>query len=191
MPRTIITSGFCHRWLLIATLGLYASVGFSAEPAVKPSFVRDTLIPIAQLAPVVKAVRESNQIPLTPEQIQNTDSIWRQEIGLNSLMQTLLNNDCARMLRELADTNHLYREIFVMNKFGTNVCMSHKTSDYWQGDEAKFIESFNNGKGGVHIGPVEFDESAQAFLVQVSIPVYDGKTVIGAITFGLDAEEID
>jgi len=49
--------------------------------------------------------------------------------------------------------------------------MTNKTSDYWQGDEAKFTESFKGGSGAVHIGDVEFDQSAQAYLVQISVPV--------------------
>ena len=38
---------------------------------------------------------------------------------------------------------------------------------------------------------VEFDDSAQAYLVQVSVPVKDGASVIGAITFGIDVDRIE
>jgi hypothetical protein len=37
---------------------------------------------------------------------------------------------------------------------------------------------------------VEFDDSTQAYLVQVSVPVIDGDKVIGAITFGIDVDQI-
>lgn len=43
----------------------------------------------------------------------------------------------------------------------------------------------------MHLGEVTFDESTQAYLVQISVPVKDGDTVIGAITFGINIEETD
>jgi hypothetical protein len=70
------------------------------------------------------------------------------------------------------------------------VAMSDKTSDYWQGDEAKFKKSFNNGEGAVFIDDVKFDDSSQAYTVQVSVPVIDGDKVIGAITFGIDLDQM-
>jgi hypothetical protein len=66
--------------------------------------------------------------------------------------------------------------------------MTNKTSDYWQGDEAKFQKSFNGGAGQVHVGDVKFDESAQVYQVQISVPVTDGVKAIGAITIGVDLD---
>lgn len=77
-----------------------------------------------------------------------------------------------------------------MDNQGAHVAMTDKTSDYWQGDEAKFIESYNGGKGAVHIADVEFDNSTQAYLFQVSVPVKDGNKVIGATTIGIDVDKI-
>ena len=77
-----------------------------------------------------------------------------------------------------------------MDNQGANVAMTNRTSDYWQGDEAKFKKSFNGGKGGIFIDEVEFDLSCMAFLIQISVPVMDGDKAIGAITFGIDADRI-
>jgi hypothetical protein len=43
----------------------------------------------------------------------------------------------------------------------------------------------------VFVDEVEFDDSTQAYLVQVSVPVKDGDAVIGAITFGIDVEKVE
>jgi hypothetical protein len=59
-----------------------------------------------------------------------------------------------------------------------------------RGDEAKFKKSYNGGQGAIFVDDVEFDKSAQAYLVQISVPVKDGDTVIGAITFGVDVEKV-
>jgi hypothetical protein len=55
----------------------------------------------------------------------------------------------------------------------------------------KFKKSFNGGSGAVFVDEVEFDDSTQAYLVQVSVPVKDGDAVIGAITFGIDVEKVE
>jgi len=60
--------------------------------------------------------------------------------------------------------------------------MTNKTSDYWQGDEVKWQESFKGGAGAVHIGEIEFNGSAQDYLVQISVPVVEGDKAIGAKT---------
>jgi hypothetical protein len=78
-----------------------------------------------------------------------------------------------------------------MDNQGANVAMTNKTSDYWQGDEAKFTDSFKNGVGAIHISTVEFDESAQAYLVQVSVPVMEGGKAIGALTIGVNIDELE
>ena len=78
-----------------------------------------------------------------------------------------------------------------MDNQGANVCMTDKTSDYWQGDEAKFQKSYNNGAGGMDISDVKFDDSSQAYIVQVSVPVKDaGGKVIGAVTIGIDVDKM-
>jgi hypothetical protein len=66
--------------------------------------------------------------------------------------------------------------------------MSDRTSDYWQGDEAKWQKSFNGGKGAVFFDERKFDSSAKAVIIQVSVPVIDQGKVIGALTVGVKAE---
>jgi hypothetical protein len=105
-------------------------------------------------------------------------------------MSALMESECGQHLRQLLQSEPYYAEIFVMDNQGANVCMTDKTSDYWQGDEAKFTESFKGGAGAVHISDVKFDDSTQAYLVQVSVPVKNGDKVVGAITLGINVDRI-
>ncbi len=83
-------------------------------------------------------------------------------------------------------------EIFTMDLNGLNVAASDTTSDYWQGDEDKFSQTYLIGAGAVHISDVEFDESSQSYQAQVSITLVDPGTnaAIGAMTVGLNADEL-
>lgn len=139
---------------------------------------------------IVKAVIAENSKGKTLSQIQEMDKRWTATPGVADYMQDLMDSECGRHLRSIQKGAPYYAEIFVMDNQGAIVAMTDKTSDYWQGDEAKFKKSFNGGTGNVHIGEVEFDDSTQAYLVQVSVPVRDGDKVVGAITIGIDLDKI-
>ncbi len=149
------------------------------------------LLVIASETIIVQAVKEENNHNKLLKQIKKRDALWKATPGLDKDMQAMLDSKCSQHLIAIKEANDIYAEIFVMDNQGANTCMTDKTSDYWQGDEAKFQKSFAQGKGGIHIGKVKFDDSTQAYLVQISIPVNDGKKIIGAMTFGIDIEELD
>ena len=82
-------------------------------------------------------------------------------------------------------------EVFVTDRRGANIAMTNKTSDYWQGDEDKFTMAFSRGRRAYHLDPVSFDESIQAYAVQIALPIYDGDTAIGIIVVTLNLERLE
>ena len=139
---------------------------------------------------IVEAVKAENTKGKSLAQIKEMDDKWKAQAGVADYMRAIMDSGCGKHLREIQNSAPYYAEIFVMDNQGANVAMSDKTSDYWQGDEAKFQKSFNGGAGSVFVDEVQFDDSSQAYLVQVSVPVKDGGNVIGAITFGIDVDKI-
>ncbi|MEW6535597.1 MAG: PDC sensor domain-containing protein [Candidatus Auribacterota bacterium] len=139
---------------------------------------------------IVAAVKAENAKGKTQDEIKAIDAEWQNTSGFSDFMTSLMNSDCGKHLKEIMDSEPYFAEIFVMDNQGANVAMSAKTSDYWQGDEAKFTESFKDGQGAIHISDVKFDDSSQSYVVQVSIPVKDGDTVIGAMTIGIDIDQL-
>ena len=141
-------------------------------------------------AEIVAAVKAANATGQSLAQIKSRDEIWKATAGLDDFMKAIQGNPCSSYLRTLTSEQDYYAEIFVMDNQGANVCMTNKTSDYWQGDEAKFQNTFKGEMGEVFIDDVEFDSSAQAYLSQVSVPVVEGGHKIGAITFGIDIDKV-
>ncbi|MFH1985319.1 MAG: hypothetical protein ABIL58_26070 [Pseudomonadota bacterium] len=139
---------------------------------------------------IVAAVVAQNAKGQTLDQIKDMDGKWKATPGIADYMKAIMESPCATHLRAVQGGAPYFAEIFVMDNQGANVAMTDKTSDYWQGDEAKFQKSFAGGAGAVFVDEVEFDDSAQAYLVQVSVPVVDGGKAIGAITFGIDVDKI-
>jgi hypothetical protein len=139
---------------------------------------------------IVEAVKAENAKGKTLDQIKEVDKKWMATPGIADYMKALMDSKCGQHLKDIQKSKPYYAEIFVMDNQGANVAMSDKTSDYWQGDEAKFKESYKGGAGAIHISDVKFDDSTQAYLAQVSVPVKDGDKVIGAITIGIDVEKL-
>ena len=140
---------------------------------------------------IVAAVKAENAKGKTLAQIKEMDEKWKAHPGIADYMKAMMDSECGKHLQAIQNSAPYYSEIFVMDNQGANVAMTDKTSDYWQGDEAKFQKSFNGGAGSVFVDDVEFDDSAQTYLVQVSVPVKDGGKVIGAITFGINVDKIE
>lgn len=149
-----------------------------------------TLEKLGSESKLISAVKAQNSQNISLDTIKQRDADWRSTSGVNDFMNSLLNNDAAQWMTQYEASEPYYLELFLMDNQGANVAMTSKTSDYWQGDEAKWQESFKGGSGAVHIGEVEFDESAQAYLVQVSVPIMEAGKAIGAMTIGINLDEL-
>lgn len=144
---------------------------------------------------VITAIRAQNQSHsgLTQSQIDSKDKQWRSETsaGGGALIDAVLGNGLSKYLAGVKnDGRGIYTEIFVMDNKGLNVGQSDVTSDYWQGDEAKWKKTYLVGPDAVLIDEVEFDESTQTFQSQLSLAVVDPNTgeTIGAVTIGVNVD---
>lgn len=137
----------------------------------------------------VAAVKAQNSRPVTLAEIQRIDKEWM-EGKREALVKDLTTNPCAVRLKQLVSERPAIGESFVMDDQGALVCASEKTSDYWQGDEAKWQRSYNGGKGALFIDRPKFDDSSNENLAQISFPVLDGSKVIGAITVGIELKKL-
>ena len=179
-------------FLVFIAFMMFTGIGFSEKAPQKIYDLADSkLAEIGSDPIVVQAVKAQNAKNMTLDQIKSIDEKWKKTPGLDDFMKSILNSELAVHLRKIQNQKQYYAEIFAMDNKGANVAMTDKTSDYWQGDEAKFQKSFSDGKGMVFVDEVEYDESTQTYLVQVSVPVVDIGKVIGAVTFGIDIDHVE
>lgn len=139
---------------------------------------------------IIDAVKAQNAEETTIEQIKQIDNEWRSTKTLTAFKISLQRNPAGRFLRRRIRRNPTYGEAFLTDKRGANVAAYPATSDYWQGDETKFTASYNDGKGKVFIGDVEYDESSQTHAAQVSVPVIDRGKAIGVLVMGVQLDYI-
>ena len=112
----------------------------------------------------------------------------------SSLMIKLINNelsDSFRSHQKFLNEKHGYAylgEVFVTNAYGANVAQTGKTSDYKQSDEVWWQTAKETGH---HVGPIEFDQSAEIFARDVSVSVLDDDgNFLGVVKHVINVQEI-
>ena len=146
---------------------------------------------------LISAIRAQNAAHegLVESDIIAKDNEWRAEAknGGGPLIERLLSHEVSGWLRDKQiGTAGLVTEVFVMDNRGLNVAQSVQTSDYWQGDEAKWQETYAAEDAETHIAEIEFDDSTGFYQTQASLPIIDPETneKIGAITFGINVQSL-
>lgn len=132
---------------------------------------------------------------LSEDEVIALDQQWRAEAdsGDGPLISEVLSHPVSTWLLDQQNaTAGFVTEVFVMDNLGLNVAQSAVTSDYWQGDEAKWQETYRLGNDALHISEVEFDDSTGYYQSQASMTITDPDTgeAIGAITFGVNVQSL-
>ena len=187
---------------------IFAAVALSAIVVAPAAAENEHLAPMKALAAgkvkawvsdpvVIASIRAQNaaHASLTQDDIDRLDKTWRNEVkagGGDMTKKTLANQLSAYLKKVKTEGQGLYTEIFIMDNKGLNVGQSDMTSDYWQGDEPKWQQTFSVGPDAIHISKIAVDESSQILQSQLSLSIVDpdsGK-VIGAVTVGINVEQL-
>lgn len=146
---------------------------------------------------VVEAVKAQNaaHADIGQADIDRMDSDWREQTAASEkpMIDEVLANDLSAFLKQRKEeSGGLISEVFVMDNKGLNVGQSDVTSDYWQGDEAKFEKSFGAGPDAIFVDEIEEDESSQTLQSQVSKTIVDPQSgeAIGAVTVGVNVDNL-
>lgn len=169
----------------------------AADGRITPAFIGD-LRKVVQREVALISLRAQNvrNAGIAQDRIDALDKQWRAEAKGNPqpLIAQLMGSPLSSYLIDIkARSLGLFVEIFVMDDHGLNVGQSSITSDYWQGDEDKYLKTFTIGPDAIHIGEVEFDETFRIDKQQVSFPIADpasGK-LLGAATFEINLTELE
>jgi hypothetical protein len=180
--------------MLVPVIALVALSG-QADPTVaarvkETAYARVALAQtIARDSAIHSAVSASNALVEPPDLIRRRDALWIAN-PRDPLRQAIVQAPCSGKVRELVKDDPLVVEAFVMNDRGTLVCSVAETSDYWQGDEAKWQKTFVDGREAFVEEPA-FDVSSGKYAIQVSVPVAEAGKRIGAVTLTLKLNRQD
>ncbi|MEE2024155.1 cellulose-binding family II protein [Alkalimonas mucilaginosa] len=141
---------------------------------------------------LLDAVQASNQQPMAQSKLMQLDQQWMDEVEQMQpqLGQQMLQQPLSQYLLHWQQQQQgLVTELILTDQQGKNVAISAITSDYWQGNEAKFLNVYQQATP-YFLDAVVFDASTQRFQVQLSIAVSDSNNQhIGVLTLGIDVEQ--
>ncbi len=174
--------------ILLVVLPCFAFGQNKTIPQKLIQFSETELAKIGEDPVITAAVQAQNNSGLTLERIKQIDEEWIASKRFTRFMLNLMSNDCALALLNYQFQHKFIVEAFATDNKGANVGQTVRTSDYWQGDEDKFKKAFNDGIGAIHYGKVEYDDSTDEIVVQVSVPVKKDGKAIGTITFSISLD---
>lgn len=181
---------------VLAVTGNSALAEGAHVPAVK-EFVQASVKPWLKDPAVIAAVKAQNEANagLSEDEVVALDNKWRAGVdgGDRSLIDNVLSNSLSDFLRDkqMASAG-VITEVFVMDAKGLNVGQSDVTSDYWQGDEAKWQKTYGaSDADAIFVDEAEKDESTQMLQSQASLTVTDESGApIGAVTVGVNLNSL-
>lgn len=158
-------------------------------------FIEESVRPWLDAPAILNAIVAQNAAHawLNQTEIESLDARWRNELSsaVRPMIEAQLANPLSLYLKDRQRAaDGLITEILVMDNRGLNVGQSDISSDYWQGDEAKWQKSFVTGS--LHVEEPDRDDSTQLMQSQASLPIRDPATgaVIGAITVGVNLDAL-
>ena len=191
------TSGFIAGVAAVVLMSSVPAFAGDGHKDAAEAFIKKTVMPWVESAEVVDAIKAQNQqnAALDQGQIDKLDKQWRAEVDASDrpLINKVLKNALSQYLASKKDAaGGAITEMFVMDNKGLNVGQSDVTSDYWQGDEAKWKKTYKVGADTIFVDDIEKDESTQELQAQVSVSIKDPASgqVIGAITVGVNVEQL-
>lgn len=125
--------------------------------------------------------------------IDALDAQWRKERDADDqplVAATLSSPASSYLLQKQAGSLGLYTALFVMDAYGLNVGQSAVTSDYWQGDEAKFLKTFPVAPDAVFVDTPEYDGKNKVWIVQVNMTLSQNGKAIGSATADVNLTEL-
>ncbi|WP_420348868.1 hypothetical protein [Pelagibius sp.] len=195
MSKTSLLKGI----LAGAAVSVFASAAYASDEHVAPmtEFANATVKTWIADSTVIEAIKAQNErhAGLSQADIDKMDKDWRAQTDASSrpMIDAVLSNALSAYLNKQKESMQgLVTEIFVMDNRGLNVGQSDVTSDYWQGDEAKWQKTYSAGPNAIFIDEVEMDESTQTFQSQLSMSIVDPASgeVVGAITIGVNVDAL-
>lgn len=120
------------------------------------------------------------------------DKRWTTAEPRDPIFKEYLENRLSLGMQETVKTRTNISEIFITDKYGGLVSSSNKTSDFYQADEKWWQVAYNDGKGGIYVSDIEFDDSSKKWVISIAVPIRGPKDeeVIGVCKDSVGIEKL-
>jgi hypothetical protein len=142
---------------------------------------------------IVQAVKRANtkHAALPLGEILNLDDQWQNSPADSAFIAERVDSGCTEYTKRIVRVMPAMAEVFVTDRKGLVVCQSGKTTDYYQADEQWWIDTYAEGRGRTHHGPLEFDQSANTYAVSIYLPILDAGSLVGIAKAAMTESAMD
>jgi signal transduction histidine kinase len=123
---------------------------------------------------------------LSEQQRKELDLRWPSLDKNEPMYRRVVSNVTSGILNVILEKEGNLAEILVTDRFGQLVAATHRTTDYFQGDESWWLDTYNDGQGRVVITDVAYDRSADVWGVSVCLPIMQRGQLLGIVKAVLD-----
>jgi hypothetical protein len=147
---------------------------------------------LGRVPDVRHAAATGSQAAFDQAAVTSMDRQWEADRAATAAKSGLLQTPASQFLADIVGHDPIYREILVTDRQGRLVAASNVTSDYFQGDEDWWKQSFDQGRGRIVVSDVRRDQSAgvYAFDIAVPVPAPTGEQLAGVMKIVADSREM-
>ncbi|MEI6862826.1 MAG: sensor histidine kinase [Candidatus Omnitrophota bacterium] len=125
------------------------------------------------------------------QEMFDNDKRWADAGSEDSFIREYTSGETADSMRDIINTRKSVSEIFMTDKFGGLVFASGRATDFYQADEDWWQKTYNNGRGAVYFGPMEYDASSGKWGIAIAVPIAGKKgSVIGVVKVFIQVDKL-
>lgn len=155
------------------------------------AFINDRVVSVGALAAnpvIIDAVQNANRSQSGVSEEALKTRILAREKDWNSpvsepFIREMLGSPASRLLGRFREIDRRFLRLTLTDSHGAVIAATHKTLDYYQGDEDFWSSIFSNGRGAVHITDVLYDDVTKSNYIGLGVPVMDpsNNAFVGAL----------
>jgi hypothetical protein len=170
------------------------------EGTATSQFINDRVLDVAALArdPVIinaissaQASRKGLDDAVITARVGKIESTWETS-QVDPLVQEILSSPTSQVLRHHREWEPRILKILVADETGATVAATDKPLHYVQPNEVYWQAVYGQGRGGIYVSEIRYDDQTKANYLQIGMPVLEEGTLrfIGAVSALVDVSSL-
>jgi len=182
------------------TVGAHFRSIAQIESTATAQFINDRVLDVAGLARnpgVVDAIavaqrsRKALEDTVIAARVGKIESTWETP-QVDRLVKEILSSPTSQVLRHHRETDPRILKILVADETGATVAATDKPLHYVQPNEVYWQTVYDQGRGGIYVSEIRYDDQTKAHYLEIGIPVLEEGTgrFVGAVNGLVDVSSL-
>ena len=179
------------------TLGTHFRSIAQSEGMATSQFINDRVLDVAALASdpglvdAITAAQQSRKGLDDSARVGKVESIWETP-QVDPLVKHILLSPTSEVLRRHREAEPRILKILVADETGATVAATDKPLHYVQPNEVYWRAVYGEGRGGIYVSEIRYDDQTKATYLQIGMPVLEEGTrrFIGAVNALVDVSSL-